>query len=111
MARIDRQIRPEGHCLSYEALLSDSKLLPEEQFCPSFLYKPGFHGHFSLRKIIYHRHFGNEFVFTHSKDYLYYLAHSPLSQILDNHRIECTRAYFSATYLLCQRKIVRGNEA
>ena len=28
--------------------------------------------------------FGNEFVFTHSKDYLYYLARSTLSQIFNN---------------------------
>ena len=38
----------------------------------------------SLTKILYHRNFGNEFAFTHSKDYLYYLARSPLSQIFDN---------------------------
>ena len=29
-------------------------------------------------------YFGNEFALTHSKDYLYYLARSPLSQIFDN---------------------------
>ena len=28
--------------------------------------------------------FGNEIAFKHSKDYLYYLARSPLSLILDN---------------------------
>ena len=39
---------------------------------------------FSLTKIICHRNFGNEFALTHSKDYLYYLAPSPLSQIFDN---------------------------
>ena len=39
---------------------------------------------FSLTKIICHRNFGNEFVFTHSQDYLYHLARSPLSQIFDN---------------------------
>ena len=38
----------------------------------------------SLTKILCHRNFGNKFVFTHSKDYLYYLARSPLSQIFDN---------------------------
>ena len=39
---------------------------------------------FSLTKIICHRNFGNEFAFTRSKDYLYYLAGSPLSQIFDD---------------------------
>ena len=39
---------------------------------------------FSLTKIICHRNFDNEFAFTHSKDYLYYLARSPLSQIFYN---------------------------
>ena len=38
----------------------------------------------SLTKILCHRNFGNEFVFTNSKDYLYYLARPPLSQIFDN---------------------------
>ena len=38
----------------------------------------------SLSKILCHRNFGNNFVFTHSKDYLYCLARSPLSQIFDN---------------------------
>ena len=45
--------------------------------------KTGFHRHFSLT-IICHRNFGNEFAFTHSKDYLYYLACSPLSHVFDN---------------------------
>ena len=35
----------------------------------------------SLTKILCHGNFDNELVFTHSKDYLYYLARSPLSQI------------------------------
>ena len=39
---------------------------------------------FSLTKIICHINFGNEFAFTHNKDYLYHLARSPLSQIFDN---------------------------
>ena len=39
---------------------------------------------FSLTNIICHRNFRNEFAFTHTKDYLYYLARSPLSQIFDN---------------------------
>ena len=39
---------------------------------------------FSLTNIICHRNFGNEFAFTHTKDYLYYLARSPFSQIFDN---------------------------
>ena len=43
-----------------------------------------FTDNFSLTKIICHRNFRNEFAFTHSKDYLYYLARSPLSQIFDN---------------------------
>ena len=30
----------------------------------------------SLTKILCHRNFGNEFVFTHSKDYLYYILSS-----------------------------------
>ena len=38
----------------------------------------------SLSKILCHRNCGNEFLFTHSNDYLYYLARSPLSQIFDN---------------------------
>ena len=38
---------------------------------------------FSLTRIICHRNFGNEFAFTHSKGYLYYLARSPLSRIFD----------------------------
>ena len=29
---------------------------------------------FSLTKLIFHRTIGDEFAFTHSKDYLYYLA-------------------------------------
>ena len=62
----------------------------------------------SFSKIICQRNFGNEFVFTHSKDCLYYLARSPLTMKL-HHRIKFTRAYFSATNILCQRKIVRGN--
>ena len=37
---------------------------------------------FFLTKIICHRNFDNEFALTHSKDYLYYLARSPLSQIV-----------------------------
>ena len=37
----------------------------------------------SLTKILCHRNFGNEIVFTNSKDYLYYLARSTLSQIFD----------------------------
>ena len=44
--------------------------------------------------------------------YIYYLARSYLSQIFDTklrHIIEFTRAYFSATHLLCQRKSVRGD--
>ena len=75
----------------------------------------------SLTKIICHRNFCNEFAFTHSKDclYMYYLApglssltfcHKYLTMKL-RHRIEFTRAYFSAPNLLCQRKIVRGNQA
>ena len=50
-----------------------------------------------LTKIICHRNFGNEFAFTHSKDYLYCLANLSLSQILEmklRHRIEFTRAFF-----------------
>ena len=39
---------------------------------------------FSLTNIICHRNIGNEFPFTHSKDYLHYLARSSLSQIFDN---------------------------
>ena len=38
----------------------------------------------SLTKIVCQRNFNNEFAFTHSKDYIYYLARSPLSQIFDN---------------------------
>ena len=38
----------------------------------------------SLTKIICHRNFDNEFAFKQSKDYLYYLARSSLSQIFDN---------------------------
>ena len=38
----------------------------------------------SLSKILCHRNFGNEFVFTHSKGYLYYFACSSLSQTFDN---------------------------
>ena len=38
----------------------------------------------SLTKIIRHRKFDNEFAYTHSKDYLYYLARSTLPQIFDN---------------------------
>ena len=41
-----------------------------------------------LTKIICHRNFGNEFAFTHSKHYLYYLARSPLSQIIDNETLQ-----------------------
>ena len=43
---------------------------------------------FSLTKIICHRNIVNEFAFKHSKDYLYYLARSPLSQIFDNETTE-----------------------
>ena len=38
----------------------------------------------SLTKILCHGNIGNEFVFTNSKDFLYYLARLPLSQIFDN---------------------------
>ena len=38
----------------------------------------------SLMKFLCHRNFGNEFVFTHRKDFFYYLARLPLSQIFDN---------------------------
>ena len=43
---------------------------------------------FSLSKIICHRNDGNEFVFTHRKDYLYYLARSSLSQLCDNEKVQ-----------------------
>ena len=74
---------------------------------------------FSLKKIVIicHRNFGNEFAVTHSKLRLLILL-SSLTFVTDiiltmklRLRIEFTRAYFSATNLLCQRKIVRRNEA
>ena len=37
----------------------------------------------SFTKILCHRNFGNEIVFTNNIDYLYYLARSILSQIVD----------------------------
>ena len=37
----------------------------------------------SLTKILCRRNFGNEILFKNSKDYLYYLARSPLSQIFE----------------------------
>ena len=48
---------------------------------PISMFKPVFHGQLFLTKIICHRKFGNEFAFTHSKDYLYYLARSSLLHI------------------------------
>ena len=66
---------------------------------------------FSLTRIVCHRNFGNEFAFTHSKGYLiYYLARSPLSRIFDI-ELNFHEHIFSAANLLCQRNIVRGNEA
>ena len=64
---------------------------------------------FYLTKIICRRNFVSEFAFTHSKDYLYYanfahLCHRYLTMKL-RHIIEFTRAYCSATNLLCQRKL------
>ena len=37
----------------------------------------------SLKNIICHRNFGNEFAFIHCIDYLYYLARKPMSQIFE----------------------------
>ena len=39
---------------------------------------------FSLTKSVRHKNFGNEFAFILCKDYLYYLARLPLSQMLGN---------------------------
>ena len=52
----------------------------------------------SLTKIICHRNFGNEFGFTHSKHYLYYLARSPLSQIFNKETSPQTRVYTSICF-------------
>ena len=70
-------------------MLSQCAIPVAIQTCARFLrvvtkVKPGVHGQVFFDKIICHRNFGNEFAFTHSKDYLYYLARSSLSQIFDN---------------------------
>ena len=96
---------------NFDVLASkDSDRWARYQYKP--LVSPVSTDNFSLTKIICHRNFDNEFAFTHSKDYLYYLALSPLSQIFDNGTSPKNLIYksiFSATNLLFQRKNVRGN--
>ena len=70
---------------------------------------------FSLTKIICNRNFGNECASTHSKDYLYYLDRSTLSQIFDN-ATSPQNGVYTGIFLcgkptLCQRKLVYGNQA
>ena len=52
---------------------------------------------------ICHRNFSNDFAFTNSKDFLYYLARSPLSQIF-------TELSLHEHIFLRQRNIYRGNK-
>ena len=59
---------------------------------------------FSLMKIICHRNFGNEFAFTHSKDYLYYLA---LRVLFPGLSLVSTNS-FSLMKIICHRNF--GNE-
>ena len=50
----------------------------------SLLLRPSFHGQLFFDEDYLSQNFGNEFAFMHSKDYLYYLARSPLPQVFGN---------------------------
>ena len=79
-------------------------------------FKPGFHGHLFFDEDYLSQKFWQRVCVDTQQRLL--IVHSSLTLAADvnltmilRHRIEFTRAYFSSTKLLCQRKLVRGNQA